>query len=419
MKARRLRDHLRQKKDSPLGRIIVLTGARQTGKTTLARRCFPDYTYLSIEDPVMRLRYKELTAAQWKELYPHAILDEVQKEPSLIESIKSAYDQYEDLRYLLLGSSQLLLLHKVKESLAGRCIIREVWPLTLPEMLTKSWDDAIQDSFFEQTLKHKKVAAYLPAFELYPDFAERQKTFEYYLQFGAYPALVSPALSEEERYEWLSNYIATYLERDVRDLADFRLLDPFIKLQKLTALLTGQLVNFAKLANETDVSAKTAARFLQYLELSYQIITLPPWHKNKTKRLVKKPKLHYLDIGVQRGILQKRGALTGHEWESAVVAELYKQIKSNHIPASCYHLRSHDGFEVDMLVELEEGFFAFECKQTKRIQRKDILHLLRLPDILDKPLLASFVLSQDSEIKEMEKGIYAMPAAMFLTSQTK
>ena len=105
-------------KDKKVGRILVFTGARQVGKTSLVKNILSDYTYLSIEDPVARQGYVELTAAQWKLLYPKAALDEVQKEPRLIESIKSAYDQYDDVRYLLLGSSQLLLLEKVKESLS-------------------------------------------------------------------------------------------------------------------------------------------------------------------------------------------------------------------------------------------------------------------------------------------------------------
>jgi len=142
MKSRFLKEKISGTNSSPLSRIIVLTGARQTGKTTLARHCFPEYSYLSIEDPVLRIQYKQLTAGQWKELYPHAILNEIQKEPVLIESIKSVYDQYNDVRYVLLGSSQLLLL-KQKESLAGRCIIEEVLPLTLPEMLTTSWDEPL------------------------------------------------------------------------------------------------------------------------------------------------------------------------------------------------------------------------------------------------------------------------------------
>lgn len=109
MKSRTIKDALIEKNKSPLGRIIVLTGARQTGKTTLARACFPEYTYLSIEDPVMRGEYSLLTAAQWENSYPMAILDEVQKEPRLIESIKSVFDQYPSPRYILLGSSQLLI----------------------------------------------------------------------------------------------------------------------------------------------------------------------------------------------------------------------------------------------------------------------------------------------------------------------
>jgi len=119
MKNRLLKDYLIRKSNTPLGRIIVLTGARQTGKTTLAMKCFPGYKYLSIEDPVLRMQYKKLTAAQWANLYPSAILDEVQKEPILIESIKSVYDQYPKAHYVLLVSIQLLLLNKIRERIKG------------------------------------------------------------------------------------------------------------------------------------------------------------------------------------------------------------------------------------------------------------------------------------------------------------
>lgn len=108
MKSRYLNSELIEKKTSSHVRIIVLTGARQTGKTTLAKRVFKEYSYLSIEDPILRMDYKKLTAAQWKMFYPKAVLDEVQKEPVLIESIKSTYDQYDDVRYLLLGSIYFL-----------------------------------------------------------------------------------------------------------------------------------------------------------------------------------------------------------------------------------------------------------------------------------------------------------------------
>ena len=415
MKSRFLKSALTAKSNSSLARIIVLTGARQTGKTTLARHCFPSYAYLSIEDPVLRVQYKNLTAGQWKMFYPEAILDEVQKEPVLIESIKSVYDQYPDIRYLLLGSSQLMLLNKVKESLAGRCVIKEVLPLTLPEILSGSWDDSPEFSWFQKYLKTMKLPAGLPSFELYPDFAKKMKAFHYYLVNGGYPALVAENLNDDERFEWLKNYVRTYLERDVRDLADFKSLEPFVKVQKMTALLTAQLVNFSSLGNEAKVSSKTAQRFLQYLEISYQTIMLQPWSNNKLKRLVKSPKLHYLDPGVQRAILQKRGEISGNEFESAIVAEIYKQAKVMDCSGSFYHLRTHDGAEVDLLLELEEGFIAFEIKMSAHVGRKDARHLLHLHEILGKPVIHGFILSNDNVIKEIDEKILAIPAAMFLT----
>lgn len=415
MKSRFLTNTLIKKSNSPLSRIIVLTGARQTGKTTLARHCFPSYTYLSIEDPVLRIQYKNLTAAQWREFYHEAILDEIQKEPILIESIKSVYDQYEDVRYILLGSSQLLQLNKVKESLAGRCFIEDVLPLTLPEILTSSWEDTPIYSYFQQYLVNLKIPQNLPSFELYDDFAKRMKIFNYYLINGGYPALVDEKLTEDDRFDWLLSYVRTYLERDIRDLAEIKSLEPFIVVQRMTSLLTGQLVNFSRLANEADVSSKTAQRFLRYLEISYQTIMLQPWFSNKIKRLVKTPKLHYLDPGVQRAILQKKGEPTGNEFESAIIAEIYKQTKVVGFRGIFYHLRTHDGAEVDLLIELETEFLAFEVKMSNNIVRKDATHLRNLDKILHKPVLHSFILSNDNDIKEVDKNILAMPAAMFLT----
>jgi predicted AAA+ superfamily ATPase len=415
MKSRFLKDTISDKNNKPFSRIIVLTGARQTGKTTLARHCFPGYSYLSIEDPVLRMHYKKFTAGQWKEHYPEAILDEIQKEPVLIESIKSVYDQYGDVRYVLLGSSQLLLLSKVKESLAGRCVIEEVLPLTLPEMLTGSWDEKPKISFYQHFLNHLKLPELLPSFELYPDYAKKLKVFEYYLVNGGYPALVDESFSDDQRFEWLKGYVRTYLERDVRDLADFRSLEPFVKVQRMTAMLTAKLINFSQLGNEASVSSKTAQRFLQYLELSYQTIMLQPWHSNNLKRLVKSPKLHYLDPGVQRAILQKRGELTGNEFESAIVAEIYKQTKVIGIDGLFYHLRTHDGAEVDLLLELEPGFIAFEIKKSNKIGKKDARHLLNLHTILNKPVIQSFILSNDNEVKIISDKVLAVPSALFLT----
>ncbi len=415
MKSRFIKPALLEKAQAPFGRIIVLTGARQTGKTTLARLSFPEYAYLSIEDPVMRIEYKQLTASQWNLSFPFAILDEVQKAPSLIESIKSVYDQYAAPRYLLLGSSQLLLLQKVKESLAGRCIILEVFPLTIPEIRTNSWEEKINDSLLLDVVLHQKDLNGLPSFKLRKDYAERKSAHDFYLQYGGYPALVSENLDDAGRLDWLRNYIQTYLERDIRDLADFRSLEPFVKLQKITALLTGQLMNYSLLGKEAGVSSATAKRYLHYLELSYQVVLLKPWHRNKLKRLVKTPKLHYLDPGVQRAIVGKTGSLTGHEYESAIVAEIIKQLKNANFNGDFYHIRTHEGFEVDLLIELEDGYFPIEVKKTSRVSSKDAKHLRRIGEFLDKPVLAGLVLSEDERPMQIEENIYALPAALFLS----
>ena len=284
MKNRKIADIIKQRHNWATGRIIVLTGARQTGKTTLVRHLFPDYTYISVEDPVLRGQYTQLSAAQWKALYPTALLDEVQKEPRLIESIKSVYDQWPDPKYILLGSSQLLLLEKVKESLAGRSIIIEVFPLTLPEMRTLSWDQPVEDSLFQQELKNSANTEFLPSFLLDTYLPEKQETWEYYLSYGAYPAVSDKSLSEEEKYNWLQNYVRTYLERDIRDLASFRDLEPFVKLQRYLAENTATLVNATSIANQLGLTTKTIQRYIRYFELSYQSVVLPAFRQCYRKK---------------------------------------------------------------------------------------------------------------------------------------
>ncbi|WP_372950842.1 ATP-binding protein [Mariniphaga sp.] len=415
MKNRKIGTLIEKRKHSKTGRIIVFTGARQTGKTTLSRRLFPEYKYVSIEDPVMRSQYAALTAGEWVSHYPLAVLDEVQKEPKLIESIKSVYDQYIEPRYVLLGSSQFLLLEKVKESLAGRCSIFELFPLTLPEMITKNWDEPVQDSFFQQILKNNISEIKPPSsFLLDEDYTKKKQAWDFYQKFGGYPAVSDSELDDEEKYDWLQNYVKTYLERDIRDLASFRDLEPIIKLQRFLALNTATLLNASSMAAQTGITAKTVQRYIHYFELSYQAILLQAWSRNKTKRLVKTPKIHFLDNGIVQAILQKKGGLTGPEFESLVVAELYKQAKSINAQVSFYHLRTHDGKEVDLLIELPEGYLAFEIKLGEKIRKLDAKHLMDLETILDKPLLHGFLLSNDNKFHQLAANVTSMHAASFL-----
>ena len=415
MQNRAIKDQIKSRSEKDTGRIIVLTGARQTGKTTLARKVFGEYEYVSIEDPVMRSTYGSLNARQWKSLYPKAILDEVQKEPSLIETIKSVYDQWTEPRYVLLGSSQLLLLQKVKESLAGRVSIFEIFPLTLPELSTHSWDDKVKQSLFTQLLMQGDLPEILPSWLLDPKIVDKEAAWDHYNKFGGYPALCNDSLNDEERYSWLNNYVHTYLERDVRDLASFRDLEPFVKLQKLLAANTSTLFNASEAGRRIGLNSKTAQRYLQYFEMSYQLFMLPGWAGNLNKRLSKMHKIHFMDYGVLQAVLQKRGRMSGNEFESTLVAEMYKQIKNYQIRAQMFHVRTHDGKEVDLLIELEDGFYAFEIKQSEKIDLSDARHLRDLELLLNKPLKKSFILSSDPRTQYFHEGrVIAVHFAMFL-----
>lgn len=414
-KNRQIEETISSVKNKKQARIIVFTGARQVGKTTLVKQILPEYEYLSIEDPVLRKSYLNLSATLWKTQYPKAILDEVQKEPQLIESIKATYDIYDDVRYVLLGSSQLLLLEKVRESLAGRCIIYELYPLTLPELATTDWNDAIILSEWQKILNgDTDTSTLLPSFLMDKRQSTKLTSWQHYLKYGAYPALVDEEMNDEDKYVWLKNYVNTYLERDVRDLASFRDLEPFIKLQRAIATYTGSLFNASNFARDLGVNSKTVQRYLEYLRLSYQVIILPAWERNTTKRLTKAPKIHFMDNGVLQAVLQKRGGINGNEFESLIISEIYKQAKNIFADVSFYHLRTQDGREVDLLVETQNGYYAFEIKMAERISAIDARHLINIETILDKPLICGFILSNDNETRQITPNIIGVNATMFL-----
>ncbi len=411
-KERHITSILRHISTTPLGRIIILTGARQVGKTTTVQHDFQDYTYLSIEDPLQRNSLKTVGIDQWYADLPVAAMDEIQKEPVLIERVKAVYDKYKDSKYILLGSSQILLLQKVKETLAGRCSIYEMFPLCLTELQTPTI--SLHLSPWQQLVSQRPIQLKFNL-SLAENYSARLDAYHYYLRFGGYPALVNEELTDDLRYQWLRDYTRTYLERDLRDLAAIKDLEPFIKLQQALALQTGNILNVANLSRDLGIAASTISRYLQYLSLSYQILMLPAWERNPGKRLVHAPKIHIIDHGILQAVLNRRGGMSGNEYESAIVSEIYKQAKSINSDARFYHLRTHDGKEVDLLVELPEGFYAFEIKMTEHVSPSDARNLLRLTDILtDKPLLHSYILSNDMQTQIITDNITAVHAAYFL-----
>jgi predicted AAA+ superfamily ATPase len=228
------------------------------------------------------------------------------------------------------------------------------------------------------------------------------------------PVVHDPEVTPEEKLSWLSDYQKTYLERDVADLAALRELEPFVRAQKALALRSGGLVNFSDLARDAGVAPGTARRFLRYLELSYQVLALPAWHANASKRLTKRPKVHLVDPGVQRSILGRSGEVTGDEFESAVVAEIFKQVRTAGLRVALHHLRTHDGREVDLLIESDRWVVAIEVKMARTVAAVHARNLTSLEAILGRPVRKGIVLSRDPVVRELSPEVIALPAAWAL-----
>jgi len=406
------------------GRLLVITGARQTGKSTLAGMTFPEYKIINLDSPIEREIHAQMTPADWFSRYPAAVLDEIQKAPSLFDSIKATYDQHDDVRYTLLGSSQFLLMKNVKESLAGRAAIRELFPLSMPELVTITSGKSPAASRLIRLLESSVPSNIMndifpPDITLLPESAEASKMWDYFLTWGGMPVLTHSDFNNEDRFEWLQDYHATYLQRDLSDLARLEHLEPFMRAQKTAALRTGQRINFSDVARTSGISAPTARQFMNYLEISYQVILLPAWFANHEKRLTKQPKLHFIDPGVRRAILRKRGMCEGPEYESAIGAEIYKQIKNLRLPVNLHHLRTTDGREIDLLIEREDGYIALECKMSERAAHSDFRHMRDIDTILDKPLLLGLCVSNDRNVKcwnqNEKRNLWSVPVYSLLT----
>ena len=403
------------------GRILVITGARQTGKTTLAAKVFDDHRLLSMDDPIARPEFSRLTAKDWINRYPLAVIDEIQKLPALMDSIKACYDSSPDVRYVLLGSSQIMLLKGIRESLAGRAAIQELYPLTLPELMTAGWSETANPSRLIRWLgenPRQDPQNYLEGIVSIDErYAIAKQHWEYYLKWGGMPVLTHVDYTDEDRRKWLEDYFASYLQRDLADLGRLNDLEPFIRAQQAIALRTSKPINFTELGRLAGVSSPTAKKFMRYLELSYQVILLQAFFRNPEKRLAKQPKIVFLDPGVRRGILRKSGVLDGLEWESAVIAEVFKQVKNSGLPVYLYHLRTLDGREVDLLLESEQGFIAIECKMTTNPSRNDFHAMRKLEALLDKPLLAGLVVCNEDAVRRFDADIplYSVPAAWLLS----
>jgi uncharacterized protein len=356
---------------------LLLTGSRQVGKTYLLEHAFPQYRYVSLDLPAMA----ELADSAGTELlrrYPAPlIIDEVQYAPDLFRYLKAAIEERreENGQFLLTGSQKLALMERVSESLAGRVSIIEMYSLSLREI----------ERFAGAPLSRDAIC----------DWMFR----------GGYPELVAKGLDPRRFY---ADYVATYLERDVRQALAVRSLRDFDRFLRLCAIRTGQLLSMNSLAAEVGVAVNTIKSWLSVLEASGVVVLLEPYYRNLGKRLVKTPKLYFADTGlacflagIDSGETLRKSALLGALFETLALGQLLRHLANRGDPSRIYFYRDHQGNEVDFVIPVGEKLHLFECKwaETPDPRPRGFIEMeKRLPA---QDILSRTILSPDRGLREI------------------
>lgn len=385
--------------------LVLVTGARQVGKTTMLRHSYPDLGYFSLDSVENREFLAQQKSSSWKDAPGSAIIDEIQKQPELMDKVKYAWDEGAIDQTIMTGSSQILLLRQVRETLAGRVRLLELFALSPAEISGTAVEETLFTSLCAGTLDIKNVQPLLM-----PSVADTLRSAEDYVyRWGGMPALLP--LGETERKLWLADYRSTYLQRDVADLARLADLLPFAKFQRLVALRAATIVNYADLARDAGVGADTARRYFEYLRLSYQADFLMPWFSNNARRLIKSPKIIVMDMGIQRSLTGGWDMDSGELYENFVIAEMMKQIRTMKSQAELLFWRSSGGAEVDILLKTPRGVWGIELKSRNVVVSHDARHLRSVAAELGDSWLGGFVVYRGSTIEKMEgPSIYALPS---------
>lgn len=413
-KDRHLQNRL-PRNDSGQKKLVLITGARQTGKTTIAKNHYSKIKYLNLDAPEIREKIKKVSTYSWVRDVGVAILDEVQKEPVALEKIKYCFDEKSLEFSVLLGSSQLMLLKKVRESLAGRVSLYELFPFMVSEIAEQK---KLTVPLFDQLLNEENLDHLLhdePGVLWGLEEEEKKRAFDYFLEWGGMPTLLTID-SSEDKQKWLKDYEYTYLERDLVDLARIHDLEPFRKFQRLAALRSGKLLSYSELARDGAISVDTSRRYFEYLRLSYQSFFLHPYYTNGTTVLIKTPKVYWVDIGMLRQATGYWGPVMGNLFETLVISEIYKWIKTYERTVSLFFYRTHGGLECDLLLQTPKGFIGIEIKMRDKVYHKDFMSLREIAKKFPDNWLGSLVIYNGFSIEKLtEDRCWAIPAWRLLS----
>ena len=313
--------------------IVTLIGPRQSGKTTLAKMTFADYSYCSLEDPDIRNFAQNDPRSFLKKYNKNVIFDEIQRIPELLSYLQSMVDENDIKgRFILTGSYQLQLRAEITQSLAGRTAVLSLLPLTISEATT----------------------------------VNKEMSRDELLYRGFFPRIYQDKLNPTKFY---ANYYRTYIERDVRQLINLKNVSLFEKFLKLLAGRVGQVINYNSLSNDIGVSAVTLKEWLSVLEVSFIIFKLEPYFENFGKRVIKSPKIYFNDTGllvylldIDSGNIIGRDPLIGNIFENLIVLELMKARYNQGLNPNIYFFRDSNGLEVDIIYKKGSQLIPIEIK---------------------------------------------------------
>ena len=354
---------------------VVVTGARQVGKTTLIERLKPELPRITFDDLPTRRRAIEAPSTFFNITPPPVFIDEVQYAPEIFHYIKILLDRSHGKgEFFLTGSQSFALMKNVTESLAGRAGILELHGLSLREITGDAWRKP-----FLPTLEYLKERNAETTFLRIPELWRL-------IHRGSLPELVLNAT-----YDWAdfyADYITTYIERDVRSLAQVADENSFYSFMTVCAAMTGQLLNLTSLANDVGISVPTAKRWLSVLKTSGVVYLLKPYSNNAIKRAVKTPKLHFLDLGLAAYLTRwmtsetlSIGASSGSFLESYVVSEILKSYANAGKEADLYFLRDGNKKEIDLLIHENNTLYPLEIKTKAEPDPRDVKNFRMLEQL--------------------------------------
>lgn len=378
---------------------ILITGARQSGKSTLSMSLCENY--ITLDDIMMLTLAKNDPVMFVSRLKTPIVIDEIQKAPELLSAIKMAIDS--DRRagqFILTGSANVLDFKNVGDTLAGRIALFELSPLSAVEV------EGSSQLFVEHLFKDD--------FNIDSTHSIDDETLYNRMLSGMYPDMLK-ASEPRIKYIWLSSYISTYIERDIRDIENIRNTDKFARLIHIIATRSGAMLNKADLSNASSLDTKTLDNHLSLLEMVYQIKRVRPYYANIGKRFVKSEKLFFTDTGILNFLLGIQTLDTmlsspyiGSIFETFVYNELYKQVSYLLDGTQIYYYRTLDKKEIDFIIERHGKVVAIEVKFAKQVTKDDCRHIIDLQRS-SSDFHIGIVIYMGSNVLPLGENIWAVP----------